>query len=246
MEHRTLGIIGGMGPKATSVFYDRIIEATDAHQDQDHLDMIILNHATLPDRTSIILSGEHSLFLREIEKDIRLLEQAEVAHIAIPCNTSHYFYDQIQAMTQIHVINMIDETLQAIYRTYGENTKIGLLATNGTIRSGIYAKYSEKYKMNIYTPDEVLQKKVMNIIYTNIKGTLTLDPTELEGIIQELIHEHECSCVIIGCTELSIIPLREEITRYCFDAMDILVAHAIERSGKALKHRGTMMNVSNA
>lgn len=235
MGHMTLGIIGGMGPKATSVFYDRFIEATDASKDQEHVDMVILNHATLPDRTSVILEGKAPLFLSEIEKDVRLLEQAGVAHIAIPCNTSHYFYEQIQGMTQIPVLNMIDETLQEIYNVYGAHTKIGLLATNGTVRSGVYAKYSKKYQLNIYEPDEVLQQKVMNIIYTNIKGGFALDATELEAIVQQLVQEHGCSCVIIGCTELSIIPLREEIRRYCFDAMDVLVARAIQKSGKALK-----------
>ncbi|MBO9596318.1 MAG: aspartate/glutamate racemase family protein, partial [Cohnella sp.] len=144
MEQKRLGIIGGMGSKATAVFMDMLVEHTKAERDQDHIDMVILNHASLPDRTEVIIAGEHDRFLGAVKGDIRLLEHAGVANIAIPCNTSHYFHNQMQAMTDIPIIHMVDETLQEIGRRYEAGSKVGILATNGTLRSGIYKKACEK------------------------------------------------------------------------------------------------------
>ncbi|MFT4414480.1 aspartate/glutamate racemase family protein [Fredinandcohnia humi] len=235
MEQKSLGVIGGMGPKATSVFFDKVVDRTDAHKDQEHINMIILNHATLPDRTNAILTNTGDNFLQAIKRDFSILESAGVANIAIPCNTSHYFYDELQKMTSIPIINMVEETIKEIYETYGEHTKVGILATNGTIRSGIYAKVSEKYNLNLYTPEAALQEKVMDIIYNGVKSDLDVDPGKLEELIKQLVEKEQCKCVILACTELSCIKLSEEIAGYCIDAMNVLVERSIVRSGKQVK-----------
>ncbi len=235
MESKSLGIIGGMGPKATSVFFDKVIESTDAHKDQDHINIVILNHATLPDRTETILSGEDGPFLDGIKKDIALLEKAGVANIAIPCNTSHYFYDKIQEKTNIHVINMVEETIKEITEKYGSNAKVGIMATNGTIKSDIYKKVAHSYGLEVHYPHDDIQTQVMDIIYNKVKSDLTLDVTEIENIIFDFIFNHECNCVILACTELSCITLNEDVEKYCIDAMDVLVKRSIELSGKFVK-----------
>lgn len=235
MGNKRLGIIGGMGPKATAVFYDRLIDMTEAQKDQDHMDIVISNHATLPDRTATILAGEGERFLQAIRSDFALMEFAGVANIAIPCNTSHYFYDDLQAMTSIPIINMVEETIRTVHTALGEGARIGLLATNGTVQSGVYATYAKRYGLQLYIPDAVLQQKVMHMIYQYVKGAGTVDGTELETLVMKLVHDHACDGVIIGCTELSILPLHQDIARHCYDAMDILVQQAIVRSGKRIK-----------
>ena len=230
-----MGVIGGMGPKATSVFFDKVVEGTAADKDQDHIDMVILNHATLPDRTEAILTHRESSFLEAVKKDLKLLEFAGVANIAIPCNTSHYFYEEMQAMTDIPIINMVDETLKTIYETYGENTKVGILATKGTIASGIYEKECNKYNMKLHTPDEVVQKQTMDIIY-NIKGDVAIDPSALEDLVHDLVFHENCSCVILACTELSCIEISSDVAKYCVDAMNVLVERSIEKSGAISKN----------
>lgn len=237
MELKSLGVIGGMGPKATSVFVDQIIENTAADRDQEHIDMVILNHATLPDRTSVILGNRGEVFLEAVAKDLKLLEMAGVANIAIPCNTSHYFYNEMQQMTHINIINMVDETLRVISSTFGEHCKVGILATNGTVSSGVYKKGCSKYNMELHVPNEVVQEHVMDIIYNKVKRNLPVEPTEFEGIINGLLVNDNCNCVIIACTELSLIPLRDEISKYCVDAMAVLVKKSIELSGKHLTAR---------
>jgi len=236
MDSKRLGIIGGMGPKATAVFMDKIIENTVAECDQDHIDMIILNHATLPDRTTVILEESHDLFLHAISRDVKLLELAKAANIAIPCNTSHYYYDPIQAMTEIPIIHMVDETLREIRDRFGENSKVGVLATNGTVRSGVYRMGCDKFNLQLHMPTEAVQEQVMQVIY-NVKSDIPIQPQHLEAIIHDLIGKGQCQCVILACTELSCIPLSPETAAYCVDAMDVLVKKSIELSGKRMKRR---------
>ncbi|WP_258171062.1 aspartate/glutamate racemase family protein [Paenibacillus sp. R14(2021)] len=219
-----------MGPKATSVFIDQIIESTAADRDQDHIDMVILNHASLPDRTHVILENSGELFLKEIEKDIRLLEYAEVANIAMPCNTAHYYIQDMQAMTSIPIIDMVEESMKAIRETFGSGCKIGILATNGTLRSGIYSESARRLGMVPHEPDQDVQQQVMNIIYRDIKRGIPSNPAELEGIIHDMVTKEGCDCAIIACTELSIIKLSEETKQVSIDAMDVLVRKSIELS----------------
>lgn len=235
MESKGLGVIGGMGPKATSVFFDSIVENTDASKDQDHINMVILNHATLPDRTDAILNGTDNLFLDSIRNDIELLEKAGVSNIAIPCNTSHYFYDKIQEMTDIHIINMVEETIKEIYEKYGGKAKIGIMATNGTIKSDVYKKVCQQYGLQIYYPDTIIQEQVMDIIYNKVKSDIEVDSKEIEDIVFDFIFKQECSCVILACTELSCIKLNNDVAKYCVDAMKVLVKKSIELSGKHVK-----------
>lgn len=237
MENRSLGVLGGMGPKATSVFFDKVIENTDAHKDQDHIDMIILNHASLPDRTISILDHQEEVFLETIQKDIKLLEYAGVSNIALPCNTTHYFYEQMQAMTNVNIINMVDETIKSIYLKYGEGSKVGILATNGTRSSGIYKNGCHKYNLEPYFPDADVQEQVMSIIYNDVKGDLAVDPSKLESIIKDLIFKEKCSCVILACTELSCIKLGPDVAKYSIDAMDVLIEKSIELSGRKVKRQ---------
>lgn len=236
MEIKSLGVLGGMGPKATSVFFDKVIENTDAHMDQDHIDMIILSHATLPDRTMSILEHQEEAFLASIKKDIKLLEYAGVANIALTCNTAHYFHEQMQAMTDVNIINMVDETIKSIHLKYGEDSKVGILATNGTRRSGIYKDGCHKYNLEPYFPAADVQDQVMSIIYNDVKGDLVVTTNNnLEEIIKDLIFKEHCQCVILACTELSCIKLSPEVAKFSIDAMDVLVEKSIKLSGRNVK-----------
>ncbi|CRK82532.1 aspartate/glutamate racemase family protein [Neobacillus massiliamazoniensis] len=236
MENKTLGVLGGMGPKATSVFFEKVIQNTESNCDQDHIDMIILNHASLPDRTMSILDHQEEAFIKVIGKDIKLLEASGVANIALTCNTAHYFYEQMQALTDVPIINMVDETIKAIYLKYGADSKVGILATNGTRRSGIYKNSCHKYNLEPYFPEPDVQDRVMDIIYNDVKGDLEVGSNnKLEGIIKDLIFEQNCKCVILACTELSCIKLSDDVAKYSIDAMDVLVEKSILLSGKKVK-----------
>ena len=107
-----LGVIGGMGAEATSYYYDQVVRHTAAACDQEHIDMVVLSKSTMPDRTLAIKTGEHAKLLATMKECAQALESLGCAHIAIPCNTSHYFYDQIQSFTTVPIIHMPRESVR--------------------------------------------------------------------------------------------------------------------------------------
>ena len=137
MEQK-LGVLGGMGPQATQVFYQFVLDRTDAARDQDHIPALILSDTGIPDRTQAILSGETGELYQRLLKDARLLENCGCTAIAIPCNTSHYFVDKLQEDVGVPILHMIRETAQELARQ--GKKRPGILATDGTIRTGLYQK----------------------------------------------------------------------------------------------------------
>ncbi|GGG88468.1 aspartate/glutamate racemase family protein [Paenibacillus radicis (ex Gao et al. 2016)] len=233
-----LGVLGGMGPQATAVFMERVIARTAAKQDQEHIDMIVLNHASLPDRTDAITSGDHVAFIEAVRKDLELLELAGTANIAIPCNTSHFFYEQMQRLTSVPIIHMVNETVQEVSKSGDPVSRVGLLATDGTIKSGVYAESCERYGLEYVIPAQSLQRKVSQIIYEQVKRDGNLNAVELIKVVQQMRETYRCDRIILACTELSCIPLPLQIRSYVIDAMDVLVERAIERSGGAYLAKG--------
>jgi len=229
-----LGVIGGMGPEATALFYEEVIAHTKAEKDQEHIDMVILSHASMPDRTQAILSGREDELLKAMRSDVGILETAGAANIAIPCNTSHYFYDRIQAMTAVPIINMVRESVRSaaslITSGIGGHPRIGIMATDGTVRTGVYHRECEAAGYEAVVPSEEAQKDVMSIIYDDIKGGRTPDRSKFSRAYDQL-KSKGCSCIILACTELSVYTKYYPVPADCLDAMDILVRESILRSG---------------
>src|SRR5699024_988126 len=122
-------------------------------------------HATLPDRTEVILQTKGELFLEAIQDDFTLFEHANVKNIAIPCNTSHYFFEELQKMTNINIINMVQMTIETILTLFGAHSKVAILATDGTINSKVYENECHKYNIIPHIPNETDQQKIMDMIY---------------------------------------------------------------------------------
>lgn len=234
MSSMKLGIVGGMGPMATSMFFERILERTEANSDQEHIDIVILNHASMPDRTKAILSGNYDDFLTNMKEDLELLERIGVSNIAIPCNTSHFFMNQMMEMTGVPIIDMVTETAGEVLSRYGKGTQVGILATNGTIHTGTYEKACEAVGLVFIKPEPELQEKVMQIIY-DIKADLPVDVMAFEAIIRHMVEDLHCDCVILACTELSLIKIGPDAALHSIDAMDVLIEKSIVYSGKRIK-----------
>ncbi len=234
MEKKLLGVIGGMGPEATDYYYNQVIAHTDAPTDQDHLDMVILSHASMPDRTQAILSGEDTDIIEKLVKDAQTLEGLGVENIAIPCNTSHFFYDKIQEQTGASILNMITESVKFATENFEDVRKIGIMATDGTVRARVYHQACEALGVEVLTPSEKRQREVMSLIYDEIKAGLPGDKKKFNRIFEELV-ENGCDVVILACTELSVYKKTHEVSERCLDAMDVLVRESITRSGAKYK-----------
>lgn len=236
-NHRegVLGVLGGMGPQATNTFYQRLIDRTQAEKDQEHLQVLIWSDAKIPDRTAGILAGaeEAEKVYQALLAGAKLLEGAGCTVLAIPCNTSHYFADRLQGQLKIPLIHMIRETA-AFIAAQGKR-KVGILATDGTVRTGIYQTALTAGGLTPVTLPEDLQKTVMSIIYDEIKRGET-GSREKFGEIDAWLRQAGCDCAILGCTELSVYRVLHSLPPFYIDAMEVLAEQAILRCGKQLRN----------
>ena len=167
-KSKLLGILGGLGPMSTVYFYELLTALTDAKCDQEHIDMVISSRATTPDRTAYILgkSDENPLDVMIPEAKKLVAYGAEV--IAIPCNTAHYFYDRLAAEIDIPILNIIAESVKRLSEDGVK--RFGLLATEGTVKSGTYQKYCDAHRIECVVPDDEHQRMVSEIIYGEIRA----------------------------------------------------------------------------
>ena len=232
-KDKTVGVLGGLGPMATVYFYDMVVEMTEAKRDQDHLDMIIMNRATTPDRTAYILGSSDDSPLDYIVRDAKRLEAAGADFLVLTCNTAHYFYNAIVEGLGIPLINMIEETV--VHAKKKGHKKIGILATTGNINTGLYQDMCVKHSMDYYVPSQPVQEMVMNIIYDQVKAGKKADMDQFSKIIGVLKAEG-CDCAILGCTELSIIKKDEKLPNDFFvDSSEVLAMTTILKAGRKLK-----------
>lgn len=223
-----LGVIGGMGPLATVKFYDKVVLNTDAHNDNEHIDLVVLNHSTMPDRTRCIIEKKDLEFLNVIKKDLEILDNIGVDVVAIPCNTSHYFYDEFSKYTNLKIINMIEETILEIKRRGVK--QVAVFGTIGTLNSKVYDKYAQKYGIEVKELSAEDKNSVMNIIY-KIKETNNLENKDFIEILNKYCDKDTIG--IIACTELSLLDICKSINT--IDALDVLVNKSIELSGAKIK-----------
>ncbi|MCD5415202.1 MAG: amino acid racemase [Clostridiales bacterium] len=228
---KTVGVLGGMGPEATMDFFKRVIELTVASCDQEHIPMLIDNNVLIPDRTAYIL-GEGENPLMHILKSAMKLEMMGADLIVMPCNTAHYFHDDIKKFVKTPFVNMIDGVAKHIKQNFNA-AKVGLLATGGTYSSEIYSNSFEKLAISIVTPNGAVTREIMNIISEIKKGNKEEYCKELKNIILDLKRQ-EVEAIILGCTELSLMRdslVADEQIKHAniklIDPMDILAKKVV-------------------
>ncbi len=226
---KLLGVLGGLGPMSTFSFCSLLTEHTSASCDQEHIDMIISSCASTPDRTAFILGKSTEDPLPVMRKERRRLEAAGVDLIVIPCNTAHYFYQGIAEGCRVPILNIIEETVRHLARRGVR--RFGLLATEGTARSGAYAAVAAPLGMECLLPTEEEQKTIGEIIYHQIKQNRPADVEALSRIGTSLLAQG-CEQVVLGCTELSLLrallPHPDSLT----DAMEVLALRTILACGR--------------
>lgn len=230
---KLIGVLGGMGPMASQLFYKYVTEMTNATCDQDHVRMLIYSDCEMPDRTTAILSGEYSAPYDRMLKNAKTLEACNCDAITITCNTAHYFADLIKDKLDIPIIHMISEICSEIASKFPDS-KVGILATDGTIQTGLYQKQLSKCGLEPYAPENSIQKEVMHQIYDCIKSGLPYDEISWHKIENSLM-KAGCDCAILACTELSVIGDENCLDDFYIDPMRVLAKKTILFSGKKLK-----------
>ena len=232
MSEQRLGILGGMGPQATQDFYQRILDRTDAACDQEHLPTLILSDTGMPDRTTAILGGDAEGCYQRLLADARLLERSGCTVLAIPCNTSHFFADQLHKELEAPLIHMPRETVAVLARS--GKRKVGVLATDGTVQTGVYQKECAAQGMLAVAPPPEVQKLVMGIIYDEIKRG-EKGSREKFAVIDRWLRGAGCDSAILACTELSVYRTYHGLPDYYLDAMDVLAERCITACGYRLR-----------
>jgi aspartate racemase len=221
-----------MGPQATQIFYQRILDRTDAGCDQEHLPALILSDTEMPDRTAALLSGAGESVYQRLLADAKLLEGCGCSVLAIPCNTSHYFADRLQAQLAIPLIHMPRETVATL--AAAGKKRVGILATDGTVQTGVYQRECERAGIQGVAPGPDTQKLVMSVIYDEIKHGET-GSREKFAAIDQAIRAMGCDAAILGCTELSVYRAYHGLPDFYLDAMEVLVERCILACGKKLR-----------
>lgn len=227
-----LGVLGGMGPQATQVFYQYVLDRTQASCDQDHIQAVILSDTGMPDRTAAILGGDTEGVYRRLLRDARMLEDCGCTVIAVPCNTAHYFVDRLQEEVGMPILHMIRESARALAARGCRRP--GILGTDGTIQTGLCQRECAALGMEAASPPPDIQKLVMSIIYEEIKRGQRGSWEKFERIDRALA-EMGCDCAILACTELSVFRSAHGLPPFYVDAMEVLARLAVTACGGRLK-----------
>ena len=228
MKKPLLGILGGLGPMASAYFYELICAHTKASCDQEHIDIILSSRASTPDRTSYIIGESPDNPLPYMIEDAKRLEAYGADAIVIPCNTAHYFIDEVRKSVSVSVPSIIEETSHYLKRAGAK--KAGILATNGTLASGSYQTKLRLDGLDYEAPDEKYQRWLMELIYGDIKSGGKIDFDKFYAIVDHMKNKG-CDRMILGCTELSLIKRAIGEDDCLTDSLEVLAYCAIKLCG---------------
>lgn len=231
-----VGVLGGLGPAATVHFMRRLVELTDAGRDQDHVDLIVWQHGSIPDRTAH-LYGEGESPEPALVRDALALERAGARFIAIPCNTAVVWVEQMRAAVGIEVLDTVDETVAATREAVPGLSRLGVLGTDGTLRAGPYAGAAARAGIEVLSPEPEVQREVMSMIYDGVKAGRPVERERLDAVVEHL-RLRGAQAVALGCTELSVLHGElglEDPT--IVDSIDALARRVVVRAGASLRPR---------
>jgi aspartate racemase len=202
---KMIGVLGGMGPAATADFYQKIIRATPAKTDQEHLKVLIFSNPQVPDRTAAI-RGEGPDPLPTLVAGAEVLVRGGADFITIPCVTVHHFYGPLQQAVSVPILHLIGEMATAVVSEYPGLRCLGLLATTGTLEGRLFEPYFEPRGFTILTPDPAIQVSlIMEAIYAIKHGEPLERPRRLIREAAEHLRARGAHAIIAGCTEVPLV-----------------------------------------
>tara|TARA_B100001113_G_C21084138_1_gene611282 strand:- start:171 stop:890 length:720 start_codon:yes stop_codon:yes gene_type:complete len=223
---KKLGILGGMGAEATSLFYKKIIQNTPVNCDQDHIPTIMINETTLPDRSYYIINNQLDELGQKIHKIGLNLQNAGADYIVMPCNTVHVFLPYLKSLN-IPIIDMIQETANNLKEK--EITHVGILATTATLKSNLYQNKLNSIGIETVLPSNTDQDMVMKVIFDIKAGhSKKVAKEKLDSIINQF-QSKNIQHIVLGCTELPLI-IKTHPHFQLHDPLDILAKVCINYS----------------
>ena len=196
-----IGILGGMGTQAGLDFCNKLAKLNKGKTDQQYPLFILYNKSNIPGRPENL--HKYNKVLKSLLAGCKFLEKSKCKFIVIPCNTAHYWYDDLQKKTKIPIISMPKEVYAHSIKNCKKNSKIGILATEGTLKTGVYNKFFDK-KFRLINPSKSIQKNNVNKSIKLVKMGRVKDAEKAIRPAVNLLIKMKCSKIILGCTELPI------------------------------------------
>lgn len=223
--NKAIGILGGMGPQATIDAMNKIIKNTPAHCDQEHIPVVTVSIPDIPDRTQSIINHDDKP-LEKMAEYLKILEAAQVGCIIIPCNTAHFWFNQLQKRTQTKMISIIESAVHFIQDS--QIDEVCILATSATINTELYQSQFIENSIGFSTPSAKMQNKVMQSIYQYKAGNIQQSKEMMKEVINFYTKKRNIK-FLLACTEIPLI-LEESIEAYpelFIDTTDVLIKNAI-------------------
>lgn len=197
-------ILGGMGTIATESLARQLNHRIKITKDQDYLNYVLVNDAQIPDRTAYIKDHSQPNFFLNLREDVLQQAQLKPDFFIMPCNTAHYFYDDLVALTDVPFLHMMRIAVHRFVQDYPDETKIGLIATEGSIYDHLYVDELAKVGRKAELGGPEIQPLVTELIYDNIKQKGVVDAELYHRILRKMHDEYGCEVILLGCTELSL------------------------------------------
>lgn len=200
-RRRLVGVLGGMGPLATVDFLRKLIELTPAACDQDHVPVLVHSVPQIPDRSNCI-EGRGASPLPALSAGLRILEAAGAEIIAMPCNTAHFWYDQLQGHSGAEFLHIVDAVSAALARLGIVAGPVGLLATTGTILADIYGDRLADHGYRLVLPSARRQEE---LVMTGIRAVKAGRIPQARALLQSAVADLTAAgakAIILGCTEI--------------------------------------------
>lgn len=219
--HPVIGVLGGMGPEATVDFMRRVIAATPARDDGDHIHMIVDCNPKIPSRIAAIIDGTGANPSQELCRMAKSLEAQGAAALVMPCNTAHHYARSIQEAVSIPLLHMPQLTADSLADLHLANHRVGLLASTAVLKLRLYERLLGEHGIQCIAPDD--QTSLMAIIRGIKRGETGLAQRQkFRGICDQLMNE-DCDVLLIACTELSLFADDIRASTPVMDSLDILV-----------------------
>jgi len=231
---KKLGILGGLGPYASAHFYELLTKMQKIKREQDHIEIFIHSVPETPDRTAFILNEGAEDPRPTMIRAMRTLVAAGANIIAIPCVTAHMILTETAEAVKVPVLNIIDETVQALVL---QNVRtVGLLATDGTLSSGLFKKVLADKNIGMIVPELRDQRKLMHNIYEKIKMNNQIDRDVFFRLAVDL-RIRGADTVILGCTELSLLNRDKKLGEGFTDMLEILARASLLYCGAKVRDK---------
>ena len=227
---KTVGVIGGMGPEATVDFLRRVVVATPAKDDADHIRVLVDNNPKIPSRIAALIDGTGEDPLPVLIAMARGLEKQGADFLVIPCNTAHYYLPQIAEAVSIPLLDMIALSVAQLAALPSKPRTIGMLASPAVQKVGLYAARLKDSSLTALFPDTTGEAKMLDIIRAVKANAVTPQHRAEYSAIARELREEGADAFLIACTELSVIGPPEGVQLPYVDALDVLVAETVRQA----------------